>query len=394
MLHRQFNTKRLWAMLIGCVSLFTLFSPQSAHSDSATPTPTSTAAARPLAAPPADFAYALGVRDFSFPRDYGPHPQYQLEWWYSTGNLSDVHDSDHRFGYELTFFRRANTPTSLAENDAEQLYLADFAVTDVAAGKFYTSQISNQAVSGQAGATIDPLFRVWIQNWSMSAVDDQSKTMHLQAAQNPIAIDLTTIQTKGPMLNGDHGLSQKSPKPENASYYYSISRLATQGTLTINGKTYHVSGNSWMDHEFGTSALGDDDVGWDWFGLQLNNNREIMLYLIRKIDGSIEPASQGTLMNADDTYQTVPLSAISVDVTEYWWSPHHNARYPAAWQLRIQAHSGPIVLNVAPLVADQELESIIPYWEGACRLTGTDNGQAILGYGYVELTGYAGMMPR
>jgi predicted secreted hydrolase len=335
------------------------------------------------------YARALSVRDFTFPADHGAHPSFQTEWWYFTGNLADP--SGRRFGFEFTIFRRAIAPTlppRQSEWATNQIYFADLALSDIGANQFYAKQQFSRGAVGLAGATVDPRLHIWIQDWSIRALDDAAQTLHLQASQDPIALDLTTSQIKPPTLEGDRGLSPKSSEPGNASYYYSLTRLPTQGTLTVSGTAYKVTGNTWMDHEFSTSALGQDDIGWDWFALQLDNNREIMLYRIRKQDGSIEPVSHGTLIEADGSSTQIPLSEIGINAAGQWTSPHTGAVYPAGWHVALQAASGPIQLDIKPLMADQELNSTTAYWEGASQITGTDNGQPTQGYGYVELTGY------
>jgi predicted secreted hydrolase len=335
------------------------------------------------------YARALKVRDFSFPQDYGAHPEYQTEWWYYTGNLAA--QDGRRFGFEFTIFRRAIAPT-LPERQSDwatnQIYFADLAVSDIGGNQFFSKQQFSRGAAGLAGAAFDPNLKIWIQDWIMTAQDDAAKTLHLQAAQDQIAIDLTTNQIKPPTLEGDHGLSAKSPEPGNASYYYSLTRLPTEGKITVNGTAYQVTGNSWMDHEFSTSSLSKDALGWDWFALQLDNNREIMLYRIRKQDGSVEITSHGTVINADGSSADLKLSDFKIESATQWTSPHTGAVYPSSWQVTIEAPSGPIQLDIKPLMQDQELNSATAYWEGASQITGTDNGQPVKGYGYVELTGY------
>jgi predicted secreted hydrolase len=212
--------------------------------------------------------------------------------------------------------------------------------------------------------------------------------MRLRAADGPIAIDLTTREAKPPTLQGDRGLSAKSPEPGNASYYYSLTRLLTEGTITVNGTAYKVSGTAWMDHEFSTSALSQNAVGWDWFALQLDNQREIMLYQIRNKDGSIVPTSHGSLVNADGSVIHLTLKDFKIEALDRWTSPHTGAVYPSRWRVTIQTPDGSLTLEITPLMADQELNTTTAYWEGASRITGTDGGKPIQGYGYVELTGY------
>src|SRR5260221_10920763 len=335
------------------------------------------------------YARALRVRDFSFPQDYGAHPEFQTEWWYYTGNLATA--DGRRFGYEFTIFRRAIAPT-LPQRQSEwttnQIYFADLAVSDIGGNQFFSKQQFSRGAAGLAGAVFDPRLKVWIQDWTMTAQDDAAKTLRLQAAQDQIALDLTTNQIKPPTLEGDHGLSAKSPEPGNASYYYSLTRLPSEGKITVNGTSYQVTGNSWMDHEFSTSSLSKDALGWDWFALQLDNNREIMLYRIRKQDGSVEITSHGTVVNPDGSSTDIKLDGFKIDSSNQWTSPHTGAVYPSGWHVTVQAPSGPIQLDITPLMKDQELNSATAYWEGAPQISGTDNGQPVKGYGYVELTGY------
>jgi predicted secreted hydrolase len=335
------------------------------------------------------FARAMTVRDFVFPRDYAAHPEYQTEWWYYTGNLAAA--DGRPFGFEFTIFRRALTPT-MPERQSDwatsQVYFADLAVSDIGANQFYARQRFSRGAVGLAGATADPRVKIWIEDWTMAAQNADATTMRLKATEGPIAIDLTTQQAKPPALQGDRGLSAKSPQPGNASYYYSLTRLLTNGTISVNGTAYVVSGTAWMDHEFSTSALSQDAVGWDWFALQLDNQREIMLYQIRKKDGSIESTSHGSVVNADGSVIHLASGDFTIQALDQWRSPHTGAIYPSRWRVTIQSPGGPITLTINPLMADQELNSTTAYWEGASRIVGTDGGQQIQGYGYVELTGY------
>jgi predicted secreted hydrolase len=335
------------------------------------------------------FARAITVRDFVFPRDYAAHPEFQTEWWYYTGNLATA--DGRRFGFEFTIFRRALTP-SMPERQSDwatnQIYFADLAVSDIGANQFYARQRFSRGAGGLAGATADPRVKIWIEDWTMAAQNDDATVMRLKAVDGPIALEFTTRQPKPPALQGDHGLSAKSPEPGNASYYYSLTRLLTDGTITVNGTPYTVNGTAWMDHEFSTSALSQNAVGWDWFALQLDNQREIMLYQIRNKDGSIVTSSHGSLIDADGSVTPLALKDFTIQVLDRWTSPHTGAVYPSKWRVTIQAPDGPISLDISPLMADQELNSSTAYWEGASRITGTDSGQSVQGYGYVELTGY------
>ncbi|MCC7452449.1 MAG: carotenoid 1,2-hydratase [Anaerolineae bacterium] len=335
------------------------------------------------------FARAMTVREFSFPRDYAAHPEFQTEWWYYTGNLATA--EERRFGFEFTIFRRVIAPTIPARTSdwaTNQIYFADLAISDIGANQFYSRERFSRGAAGLAGATADPRVRIWIEDWTMIAQNDSATTMHLKAADGPIAIDLNVKEAKPPVLQGDRGLSAKSPEPGNASYYYSLTRLLTDGTITVNGTSYPVSGTAWKDHEFSTSALSAGAQGWDWFALQLDDQREIMLYQIRLQNGGVESTSHGTLVNADGSAVHLELKDFTIEVLDRWTSPRTGAVYPSRWKVTVQAPAGPITLNVVPLMANQELNTNTAYWEGASWITGMDSGKPVSGYGYVELTGY------
>ena len=149
-----------------------------------------------------------------------------------------------------------------------------------------------------------------------------------------------------------------------------------------------MTGTTWQDHEFSTSALGTDAQGWDWFGLQLDDGRELMLGQIRLADGGIEPVFGGTLILPDGSTRHLASGDFTLEVTGTWTSPHTGATYPAGWRFSVDVgETAPLVFTLTPLIADQELHQGIAYWEGAVRIAGDASG-----YGYAELTGYAGTM--
>jgi predicted secreted hydrolase len=188
------------------------------------------------------------------------------------------------------------------------------------------------------------------------------------------------------MLQGDRGLSQKGATPGNASYYYSLTRMATQGTIEIGGQRYEVRGLSWMDHEFGTSALEQGAAGWDWFGLQLGDGRDLAYARIRNADGSAGLALGG-LYAADGSKRDLAADEVTLEALGTWRSPRSGVEYPSGW--RLYAPSAGIDLRITPWLADQELPLAVLYWEGAVKVEGTIDGRLSTGNGYVELTGYA-----
>ncbi len=327
---------------------------------------------------------ALTMRPFSFPADHGPHPSFRNEWWYVTGNLDD--EDGRRFGFELTIFRFSLTPYEPESPSAwrsNQVYIAHLAVTDAERDDFLVAQRYSRGAAGLAGAQAEP-FRVWLDDWEIAAADGDS--WRLTASDTDFGVDLELVALKEPVLNGDAGLSQKSAEPGNASYYYSITRLATEGVVNIDGRGYRVSGLSWLDREWSSSALSADQVGWDWFALQLADGTDLMFYQLRKTDGSPDVHSAGTLTNADGSSAHLYMDDVELRVEDHWES-EAGGRYPARWTLEVPSLA--LELEVQPIIADQELFTTVRYWEGAVDVSGTRDGEPISGRGYVELTGYA-----
>jgi len=332
------------------------------------------------------FARALEPREFVFPQDHGPHPEFKTEWWYYTGNLQD--ESGRRFGYQLTFFRNALQPDPVERESAwasQQIYLAHFALTDPANKKFYYFERFSRSALELAGATADP-FYVWLEDWSASSSGPDSLPMQLRAKAGEVMITLELDSLKPAVLQGVNGLSQKSAEPGNASYYYSMTRLPTLGEIHIAGERFVVSGTSWLDREWSTSALGKNQVGWDWFSLQFDDGRELMYYQLRLDDGQPDPLSSGVLVAIDGSSTRLKPDDLNLAVLKQWVSPHSDGEYPARWRMEIPTHQ--LDLEITPLLADQELQTSIRYWEGAVSVRGKAGKKSVSGYGYVELTGY------
>lgn len=337
------------------------------------------------------YRHADGSLALEFPRDFGPHNDFQSEWWYYTGNLQTA--QGRHFGFQLTFFRRAIQPAEQRQprdSDwaAEQVYMAHFTLTDVDAGSFRYFERFSRGSAGLAGAEIDPTYAVWLEDWSVEQVGEDA--YRLRAAQDGLALDLRLTDQRGPVLQGENGLSVKGPEPGNASYYYSQTRLLAEGMIRVPEGEFTVSGLSWKDHEYSTSALSPGVVGWDWFSLQLDDGSDLMLYRLRQQDGSEDPFSSGTLVRADGSTRTLTPEDFRITATGEWRSPHSGATYPAGWRIEIPSEN--LKFEITPYLADQELNLSFVYWEGAVQLRGTQAGQPVTGNGYVELTGYESSM--
>ncbi len=336
------------------------------------------------------FARATSPNAVQFPRDLGPHEAYQTEWWYYTGNLEA--ENGRRFGYQFTIFRRSLEPESEiapVENPSDwrsnQIYLAHFTISDIEDEQFFASERFSRGAANLAGAQSEP-YRVWLEDWSASEIAP-GKT-RIQASSDQVALDIILSETMPPVLHGDGGLSQKGPEPGNASYYYSIVQQETSGHLAVGEESFAVDGLSWKDHEYSTSALSPGSVGWDWFSLQLDNGMALMLFQIRRDDGSIEPYSSGSFIERDGTVQDLGHEDWQLDVLDTWISPTSGAEYPARWRLRIPDLD--LDLEGQAAMADQELAVSTVYWEGAADFLGTLAGEPVGARGYVEMTGYAG----
>lgn len=337
------------------------------------------------------FLQALEPRRFRFPKDHADHPGFQTEWWYYTGNL--VSKDGRANGFQLTFFRVQLKPALLFSGSAwrsNQIYFAHFTVSDLENGEFLMAEKAGRGAMGIGGVSSGPQgVRVFLHGWEAVV---HGNTHRLRAEGERFGIELELISQKRPVLHGENGLSKKGLGPGRASYYYSLSRMKTRGVLRLGTDTRGVSGFSWMDHEFSSSILSKNQVGWDWMGLQLSGNRELMLYALRHRDGSTDPFSSGTLVKKDGTSVHLRNDAFGIKPTDFWNSKQSGARYPSGWQVEVLPFH--MHLRVTPNLKDQELittqSTEVTYWEGSVGVTGTVAGEKVTGSGYVELTGYAG----
>jgi len=339
-----------------------------------------------------EFVPATEGYRYEFPRDHGSHESFRTEWWYYTGNL--MANDGRSFGYQLTFFRRGmpadQVKTLPSKWSITQLYLAHFAVSDLRKGQFHYAEKISRAGLGKAGAEPEHL-RVWIDRWRAESPSAQSNHHRLEAAEGEIALQLDLSPEKLLVIHGTAGISRKGTESGQASHYYSFTRMATAGRLTIGGESFDVSGTSWMDHEFGSADLGKDLVGWDWFSVQLDDQTELMLYRLRRADGSADPVSSGTFIERNGEGHHLSIEDVLLEASSHWTSPTSKAVYPQRWHLTIPSKQ--ISLDLVPLMAEQELTTTrstqVTYWEGAIEANGVAQGTAIKGHGYMELTGYA-----
>jgi predicted secreted hydrolase len=386
-----------------------------------------------------EFALAIEPRQFEFPQDHGPHPRFRHEWWYVTGNLDST--GGERFGFELTIFRIAlappaadvdsrravsagaggagavgagatgaggadaggnagvSVPDSVSAWRTRQVYVAHFAITDVARGKFrFAHKLSRDAL-GLAGAQAQPL-RVWLDDWmlgvpaadtngardkSVPASPTNAPGWMLHAGGEGYELTLDAQPLMQPVLNGEQGLSRKASERGAASYYYSIPRVAVHGKLLRSGISSDVKGLAWLDREWGSGSLGANEQGWDWFALQLQDGSSFMFYAMRNRDGTRDSHSAGTWVDSAGRAQALSTDQVTIDVSDHWVSPR-GGRYPSRWRVRVPAVG--LDVDVRPVLANQELGTKPRYWEGAVDVSGAGEGHEASGRGYVELVGY------
>jgi len=335
----------------------------------------------------AQYREAVPGYRYEFPRDNFNHPDYRTEWWYYTGNVKAV--DGHEFGFELTFFREALTREAQTTSDwsAPDAYMAHLALSDISGGKFYHRERLNRAGPGIAGVDADT-GRIWNGNWQIRW---RGNTQDLQAVSDRFAFHFSLDSQKPPVIHGMDGVSQKSVGAGHASHYISLTRLAVNGDIDLGERKFRVTGTAWLDHEFFTHQLNADQIGWDWFSLQLDDNTELMLFRIRQNDGSIDPFSSGTYIDAAG--KTTHLSQRDFSLLPSgatWSSDSDRAVYPIHWRVAIPSLE--IDLDVTTPLKKQELEGktgLSPsYWEGAIRLAGTRGVRPLIGAGYLEMTGY------
>jgi predicted secreted hydrolase len=324
---------------------------------------------------------------YEFPRDHFDHPDFQTEWWYYTGNAKSA--DGHRFGFELTFFRQAvnRDPARTKPWDVRDLYLAHLALSDLDGSEFYHAERTSRAGPGMAGISAAD-GRIWNGNWQ---VQWQGVEQKMQAVDARFELRLSLHSEKPPVINGENGVSQKAEGLGRASHYISLTRLVANGRIGVAGKNFDVTGVAWMDHEFFAHQLESNQVGWDWFSVQLDDNTELMLFRIRRKDGSTDPNSAGTCVDAQGTSTHLRSSDFTLQpLGDTWTSSATKAAYPIRWEISVPRLG--IELEAKTPLPSQELASysrIFPsYWEGAVTFAGQKQRQPLSGVGYLEMTGY------
>lgn len=330
---------------------------------------------------------------FEFPRDHASHPEFKIEWWYYTGNVET--QAGRRFGYQVTFFRVGidPAPANPSRWAVRDLFMTHLAVSDPTGGRYRYDERLSRGGPGLAGAAADR-YHVWNEDWT-ATIDDRGRHV-IRAANRDAGVELVLDEGKPPAINGVDGISQKGAQAGNASHYYSLTRMPTRGTIVLEGERFEVAGESWMDHEFGTSFLEPEQQGWDWFALQLADGRDLMLYQLRRSDGSRDPRSSGTIVDQQGRTRHLTASDFTLAASEgHTFRARSGAIYPIRWNVAIPSEQ--LALVVTTPLEHQELSTEgagISYWEGLVDVAGTSRGTAVSGRGYLEMTGYRGSLGR
>lgn len=348
------------------------------------------------ASAPPTYLQVLGPCGFEFPRDHGAHPGYRVEWWYYTGHVHS--EAGDPYGFQLTFFRiqirppgsEANRPEKPSAWRSDQIFMAHAAVSDLGRKRFHFDEKVARGALGLAGAVQeDGQTRIFLGPWSAVLT---SRDHWLAASGDRFRFDLQCRPVKPPVAHGTNGYSKKGTQRANASCYYSFTRLTVSGSLTLNGETFHVDGSAWMDHEYSTAPLEETLAGWDWFSLQLNDQTELMVYLLRLRKGGYHPASAGTLVGPFGEAYPLSMGDLKIEVLDTWTSRRTGAVYPCRWRLYVIPFN--MELTLFSNVQDQELITRAStqgiYWEGSISAEGSKGKHSLKGQGYAEMTGYAG----
>jgi predicted secreted hydrolase len=314
-----------------------------------------------------DFAQPDPARVLEFPADHGAHPEYRIEWWYLTANLTGPDGTP--YGLQWTLFRSALAPRDGQGWDAPQLWMGHAAVTTPDA--HHVAERLARGGIGQAGVTASP-FAAWIDDWAMQGPDMDS--LRLTASGTDFAYDMQ-LTAQGPLiLHGQNGYSVKSAAGQ-ASHYYSQPFFRIEGTLTLPGGDVPVAGKAWLDREWSSQPLAADQTGWDWFSLSFDTGDKMMGFVLR---GATDYTA-ATWITAEGVATAFPDGAFAATPLARHAVAGRNV--PVDWQVRLPDRG--VDVTVRALNPDAWMTTSIPYWEGPVTITGSHGG-----VGYLEMTGY------
>ena len=335
------------------------------------------------------YAQAGPGQPLVFPRDHGPHPDYRIEWWYLTANLSD--EAGRPYGAQWTLFRLAvRPPGTLADENAwqsDQMYMAHFAITTPDTHVSFQRYSRGGQHEGESRAGVSGLpFSAWLDDWHLQSTGTDWLPLSVKARQDDDAM-LLELSGKSPLvLQGNGGFSQKHPDG-GGSFYYSQPFLHASGELTVDGQTIPVTGEAWLDREWSSQFLQGSQVGWDWFSLHLNNGEKLMLFRLRQSPGEdrSEEFIQAKLISNDDHATSLDPAQITMESMED--TTVAGRQLPLRWRIELPQIARN--LDIKALHPDQWMDVDFPYWEGVVTVSGS--GPENSGRGYMELTGYTSL---
>lgn len=310
--------------------------------------------------------------EITFPKDHGEHPEYLAEWWYLTANLKT--ETGKEIAVQWTIFRMATSDEDLSGWKTPQMYMVHAVITTKE--KVWAAERFARGGIGQAGVSLNP-FHAWLDNWSWDAATSDPFPGRLEFSDDHMSARLNIKQKGAIVLQGDKGYSKKHPLLSIASYYYSVPFLDLDGTITLDGKPYKVSGRGWFDREWSSSMLSAKQQGWDWFAIHLNDGSALMVSQLRE-EGQ-RPYFIGSRSWPDGR-------VVKLDNNQIRMKPMHfykvsGISFPLNWLIEVPSQG--LKLQTSVVRQDQWLHFIFPYWEGPINVTGTHSGK-----GFMELTGY------
>tara|TARA_Y100001954_G_scaffold91982_1_gene100772 strand:- start:322 stop:1359 length:1038 start_codon:yes stop_codon:yes gene_type:complete len=306
---------------------------------------------------------------FDFPLDHGPHDDYRVEWWYLTANLKG--EDETPYGIQWTLFRTARSPNEKNGWFSNQIWFAHAAITTP--NEHFTTERFARGGIGQAGVNADP-FEAWIDEWKLGG--ESFDELSLNAAGPNFSYNMS-LEAEGPLVfHGDKGYSVKSSEGQ-ASYYYSQPFFKIKGTLTLPEEDINVEGDAWLDREWSSQPLSENQLGWDWFSLSFDNGSKLMGFQLRQTDGLKFSSSSWIEVDGSTTsYRDNEFTAEAVNISSIY-----DKKIPTEWRIKLKDRD--LNVTVKALNPNSWMDLSIPYWEGPVYVYGSHTGR-----GYLEMTGY------
>lgn len=333
-----------------------------------------------------NFAKVIPGVSIDFPVDHFPHPDFRIEWWYFTANVWDK--NDNHYGIQFTLFRQALSPANSASKDkalkdspwfSRQSWMAHSAISSQQ-GHLYEERFARGGI-GQGGVQFNQQhgFEAWLDDWQWQGQDPVNSSLSFSVNGDTISLELSGESTW--VKHGENGFSQKSAS--EASYYYSHPDITVDGVIeTTNGKRVKIKGQGWLDREWSSQFLTQQQKGWDWFSIQLNDGARLMLFQLRDSENETDFQS-GTWINRHG--DKIILTQKDIVLTPTSYSSIGDRNLPTEWKLNINKIDK--TLLVKAYYEDSWLNTLYPYWEGPIKIYNAESKRNV-GVGFLEMTGY------